>query len=173
MTKKWRRSKPAPFVPVTRAMLDYPAWKACSPGARMLYIALKRFLNEMIDNNGKIYLSHRDASKALGTSSLQSVARWFAELEFYGFIVKTTEGCLGVDGRGIAPHYRLTECVCNGEAATRDYEHWDGVLFVNPVTEKRRLKKQNPEPVVGSPRTRGGFIHRRKNGRQYEPVVGS
>jgi len=160
MTNWRRRLKLAPFVPVTKAVLDQPAWKACSMGARSLYIALKRFLNEKIDNNGKIYLSHRDACKALGTRSLQSVARWFAELEFYGFIVKTTEGCLGIDGKGIAPHYRLTECVHDGQAATRDYERWDGTIFVNPATEKRRQKKQNPEPVVGSPRTRGGFIRR-------------
>jgi hypothetical protein len=48
-------------------MLDHAAWKACSPGARLLYISLKRFLNEKIGNNGKIYLSYRDACKALGT----------------------------------------------------------------------------------------------------------
>jgi hypothetical protein len=62
-----RRLKLAPFVPVTRGMLDHAAWKACSPGARLLYISLKRFLNEKIGNNGKIYLSYRDACKALGT----------------------------------------------------------------------------------------------------------
>lgn len=153
MSKRKRRSgKLPPFVPIIRAMLDMPAWKACSPGARLLYISLKRFLNEKIDNNGKIYLSTRDACKALGTKSMQSIRRWFAELEFYGFIVKTTEGCLGVDGIGIAPHYRLTECMCDGHAATRDYERWDGDRFV--------VKKQNPAPVVGTPRARGGHIRR-------------
>jgi hypothetical protein len=139
-----RRLKLAPFVPVTRGMLDHAAWKACSPGARLLYISLKRFLNEKIGNNGKIYLSYRDACKALGTRSLRSVARWFAELEFYGFIVKTTGSYLGVDGKGLAPHYRLTECFCDGKAATRDYERWDGTLFVDPGYKKLGRKKQNP-----------------------------
>jgi hypothetical protein len=74
------------------------------------------------------------------------VARWFAELEFYGFIVKTTGSYLGVDGKGLAPHYRLTECFCDGKAATRDYERWDGTLFVDPGYKKLGRKKQNPVP---------------------------
>jgi hypothetical protein len=155
-------------------MLDLPAWKACSPGARLLYISLKRFLGA--DNNGKIYLSHRDACEALGTKSKMSISRWFAELEFYGFIVKTTAGCLGVDGKGLAPHYRLTECFCDGRAATRDFDRWDGVLYADPQTEKRRQKKQNPALVVGTPRPCGGVIQRQKNGpekRRGALVVGS
>jgi len=168
-----RRKRLAPFIPITKSMLDQPAWKACSPGARWLYIALKRFLNEKIGNNGKIYLSYRDACEALGTKSFQSVARWFAELEFYGFVVKTTEGCLGVDGKGIAPHYRLTECFCNGQPATRDYERWDGTIFIDPQAQKRRAKEQNPVPVAGTPRSRSGYIQRQKNERQYVPVTGT
>jgi hypothetical protein len=164
-----RKHRLAPFVPITRGILDLPVWKVCSPGARLLYISLKRFLNEKIGNNGKIYLSYRDACEALGTRSMQSVRRWFAELEFYGFIVKTTEGCLGVYGKGLAPHYRLTECMCDGQAATRDYERWDGTLFVDPQAEKRRRKKQNPVPTTGAPRSRDGCIQlqksRTKNGR--------
>jgi len=155
-TKKRRNNRLPPFVPVTRAMLDLPAWKACSPGARLLYIALKRFLNEDIGNNGQLYLSYRDACDVVGTRSFQSIARWFAELEFYGFIVKTAEGCLGVHGMGISPHYRLTERPYKGDPATRDHERWDGVLFVDPQTEKRRLKKQNPVPVAGTLRSRDG-----------------
>jgi hypothetical protein len=30
------------FVPLLHATLDSPAWKAMSPGARILYLALKR-----------------------------------------------------------------------------------------------------------------------------------
>jgi hypothetical protein len=158
--KKDRQHLQAPWVSVTRSLLDQPAWKAMSFGARALYVALKRYYNTKIDNNGKLYLSTRDACKALGTKSMQSIRRWFAELEFYGFIVKTTGGYLGVDGRGIAPHYRLTECFCSGEAATRDYERWDGTRFVDPTTKERCAKKQNPEPVVDTPRARDGLIRR-------------
>ena len=92
--KKHRRHLQAPWVSVTRSLLDQPAWKAMSFGARALYIALKRYYNTKIDNNGKIYLSCRDACEALGTRSTRSIVRWFTELEFYGFIVKKTKGCL-------------------------------------------------------------------------------
>jgi hypothetical protein len=37
------------------------------------------------------------------------IARWFRELQFYGFIVMTKGGSLGVEGKGKAPHWRLTE----------------------------------------------------------------
>src|SRR5258708_10863808 len=167
--KKHRRHLQAPWVSVTRSLLDQPAWKAMRCGARALYIAIKRYYNTKINNNGKIYLSCRDACEALGTRSTRSIARWFAELEFYGFIVKTTEGCLGVYGNGIAPHYRLTECMWNDEAATRDYERWDGTIFVEPPHKKRGRKKQNPVPPGGTPCTPRGDIQRRartrKNGR--------
>jgi hypothetical protein len=163
--KKHRQHLQAPWVSVTRSLLDQPAWKAMSFGARALYIALKRYYNTKINNNGKIYLSCRDACEALGTRSTRSIVRWFTELEFYGFIVKTTKGCLGVYGNGIAPHYRLTECMCNDEAATRDYERWDGVLFV----DLGRPKKQNPVSLGDTPRVPRGHIERRvrtrKNGR--------
>src|SRR5262249_32754104 len=64
----------------------------------------------------------------------------------YGFIHMTTPGCLGVDGEGIAPHWRITECPAfdaKGKhmAATRDFERWDGVLFADP--EKTESRTQN------------------------------
>jgi hypothetical protein len=141
-----RHGRLPPFVPVLRGTLDTPAWKATTYGARVLYIALKRFLNEDIGNNGKIYRSYRDAGEDLGTKSTGSVARWFCELEHYGFIVKTAEGHLGVDGDGAAPHWRLTECVCDAKAPTRDFEKWDGVLFDPKKIESRDSKSHNPCP---------------------------
>jgi hypothetical protein len=144
MSKRKRRSGKLPsFVPLTRSVIDTPAWKALSFGARALYSeSLKRFLNENTDNNGKIYRSTRSAMQDLGTRSNESIVRWYRELEHYGFIVKTAEGCLGVNGKGIAPHWRLTERPCNGETATRDYEHWDGSLFEDLASKKRRPKKK-------------------------------
>jgi hypothetical protein len=144
-----RHGRLPPFVPILRGTLNTPAWKATTYGARALYIALKRFLNENIGNNGnngKIYRSDRDAAEDLGTGSPGSVVRWFRELEHYGFIVKTAEGCLGVDGDGTAPHWRLTECACDGNAPTRDFEKWDGVLFDPKKIESRDSKSHNPCP---------------------------
>ena len=39
----------------------------------------------------------------------QSIRRWFRELQLYGFIVRRTRDCLGVEGKGKAPQWRLTE----------------------------------------------------------------
>ena len=43
-------------------------------------------------------------------------------------------GYLGVDGKGKAPHWRLTELSYLGQPATRDFERWDGIKFVDQKT---------------------------------------
>jgi hypothetical protein len=96
-----------PFVPLLKETLDSPAWKAMSHGARSLYIALKRRYNGNNHHNGRIYLSQREAANEIGSHTNQ-IARWFCELQQYGFIVMVKPGCLGVDGKGRAPHWRLT-----------------------------------------------------------------
>jgi hypothetical protein len=50
----------------------------------------------------------RDAAETIG-SGTEEIVRWYRELEHYGFIVQVSGGCLGVDGEGFAPHWRLTE----------------------------------------------------------------
>ena len=56
----------------------------------------------------KAFVSYRDACKEL-SNGRHKIREWFAELEHYGFIVLATAGSLGVDGKGKAPHWRLTE----------------------------------------------------------------
>ena len=141
MSKK-RKGRLPPFVPIIRTTVQTPPWKQLSFGARSLYHVLRGFLRHDALNNGKVYRSYRDAADDLGTKSRTSVQRWFRELEHYGFIVMTTGGCLGVDGEGVAPHWRLTECSTfdakgNHIAATRDFERWDGVLFDPEKTDSR------------------------------------
>src|SRR6516164_7235652 len=130
MSKK-RKGRLPPFIPIIRTTVQTPPWKQLSFGARSLYHVLRGFLRHDDFDNGKVYRSYRDAADDLGTKSRTSVQRWFRELEHYGFIVMTTGGCLGVDGEGVAPHWRLTECSTfdakgNHIAATRDFERWDG-----------------------------------------------
>jgi hypothetical protein len=125
-----------PFIPLLKDTIQSPAWRALSHGARSLYIALKAHYSSNFHNNGKIYISTRDAADELG-SDRHSVIRWFRELEHYGFIVKTAAGCLGVDGKGKAPHWRLTELGYMKDAPTRDFMSWNGKPFDPP-------KKQNP-----------------------------
>jgi hypothetical protein len=135
-----------PFIALFRETLVSPAWRNTSHGARSLYTALKAKWSSNLKNNGRIYLSQRDAMKELG-SNRTYIARWFRELQHYGFIVMTTPGCLGVDGKGKAPHWRLTECGYGENPATRDFNRWDGSKFQD---RKRQSKKQNPGPQTGA-----------------------
>jgi hypothetical protein len=131
----------SPFVPYLKDTMREPAWKAMSLGARMLYLHLKANYNAQSHNNGRVYLSTRVARKELG-SGLSQIGRWFRELQHYGFIVMMHGGCLGVDGKGRAPKWRLTELGYMKESPTRDYARWDGVLFDDS-------QKQNPDPESG------------------------
>ncbi len=105
-----------PFVPVLKHTTGSAAWRATSHGARSLYIALKSRYNSKLGN--AVYLSTRDAADELGPHShRESVRRWFRELKYNGFIVMIMPGHLGVDGKGKAPHWRLTETSYLGEVA--------------------------------------------------------
>jgi hypothetical protein len=88
-----------PFVPLLIETIKSPAWRAMSHGARSLYVALKSRYGQTFKNNGKLFLSSRDAAIELG-SNRDSIRRWFSELQHYGFIVMTNPGALGVDGKG-------------------------------------------------------------------------
>jgi hypothetical protein len=79
-----KKTEYPPFVMVTNQVLDSPAWRSMSLGARLLYIALKRRYSSNRKNNGKIFLSHRQARKELG-SGMSQIARWYRELQHYGF----------------------------------------------------------------------------------------
>jgi hypothetical protein len=136
-----------PFVPMIKATIKEPAWIALSHGARSLYVALKCHYNSTIGN--AVYRSARICAKEIG-SNKDYVTRWFRELQFYGFIVMVSPGHLGVDGRGKAPHWRLTEEWYHDEPPTRDYQRWNGEKFHEQKSPKYYLrKKQNPVPQTG------------------------
>jgi hypothetical protein len=88
-----------PFVPMLIDTMASPAWKAMSPYARVVYIALRSRYGHKIRNNGRIYLSARDGAEDTGFD-LKTVARCLRELAHYGFTVMTERGCLGVEGKG-------------------------------------------------------------------------
>lgn len=160
---KRRRKINGLFVATMLTLLDAPAWRAMSYGARALHIELRRTLRNDGLNNGRVFRSDRDAAKALGKKSKNSVVRWYSELEHYGFIRKTARGFLGGDGHGIADRYRFTDLAYGTHPATRDYEKWDGELFRYRPRRSRR-KTQNPVPAMGTPRTYYGDI-RKANGK--------
>jgi hypothetical protein len=156
MSYKKPKSKLPPFVAVIKTTMAMPAWRAMSLGARLLYIELRGRLRNDYLNNGKVFLSCRDAAEAIGVRK-DSIARWFVENEHYGFLRKTGEGFLGVDGRGIAARYRFTEFRHGTNPPTRDFEKWDGELFVYTARQSRR-KKQNPVSPNDTPRIAKRYI---------------
>jgi hypothetical protein len=125
-----------PFVPLLISTLETPAWRAMSHGAKVLYVALRRRYNNKTHNNRHIFLSQRAAAEELN-SHHNEIARWFRELRHYGFIVMTTPGVLGVEGKGKAPRWRLTELGCMREPPTRDFARWDGSKFKDTKTKSR------------------------------------
>ena len=143
-----KKNRQPPFVMLIKETLDAPAWRHMSHGARNLYIALKRRYHSDFKNNGKIYLSQRDAAKEV-RGNLNSITRWFRELQYYGFIRMAAPGYLGVDGVGKAPRWRLTEVGYMRDPPSRDFMRWNGVRFskhqpggdrAKPKTESRSRK---------------------------------
>src|SRR5262249_4539333 len=167
MSKHKRKSKLPPFVPVIKTTMATPAWRAMSHGARLLYIELRGKLRNDYLNNGKVWLSCRDGAKAIRAST-QSIVRWFAENEHYGFLRKTREGLRGTNGRGVAARYRFTEFAYGTHPPTRDFEKWNDEPFVYTPHRHRRIHtsaKQNPVVMVSTPRSDGQHITEGENGK--------
>jgi hypothetical protein len=142
------------FTPMMHDTVKSPAWKQLSFGARALFLALKM---RWVKNNGHVYLSQRDAEEELGRGNRNDIANWYRELEHYGFIVKTEAASLGVNGRGKAAHWRITDMPSRSGSGefkdpTKDFLKWDGTVFEPHVAPSRRwnprkqgtLKKHNP-----------------------------
>jgi hypothetical protein len=121
-----------PFIPIDVEMFHCAAWRELSHGARSLYTSLRSRYSLKMHNNGRIFLSYTTACRELRSGRTQ-IARWFRELQWYGFIAQTSEACLRGDGKGKAPHWRLTELgVRKGsdlEYPTKNYLRWDGKSF--------------------------------------------
>jgi hypothetical protein len=146
------------FTAMRYEVMDSAAWRQMSMGARILYIALIKPLSFNADNNGKIFLSTRNAAKDLGANQ-ESVCIWFRELEHYGFIVMTEPGTIGPKGK--ATHWRITDVGwgrLDGKSIepTKDYLKWSGEVFDRrrPKTEKRPTKpfRVNGQTVHGGDR---------------------
>ena len=74
-----------------------------------------------------------------------TAARCFREIQHYGFGVITSGACLGVDGKGKAPHWRLTEVGYMADPPTRDFLRWDGVIFQE--AKNKTLSEKSGHPV--------------------------
>ena len=155
MSRRKDKGRLPPFVPLDQEVMSSRAWRATSLGARWLYVHLKRRWSFKQKNNGRLFLSQRNAQMEIGLGHRDSISRWFRELQHYGFIVQTEGGCLGVDGKGKAPHWHLTELeVAGGRNGntwmlpTKDFLKWDGTKFRDDQGDvlRARKRKQNPGP---------------------------
>jgi hypothetical protein len=159
------------FVMVTETVLDSPAWRAMSHGARSLYIALRRRYWPNRKNNGHICLPQRKAAKELGSGRTE-IGRWFRELQYYGFIVMTTPGYLGVEGKGRAPRWRLTEVAyMRGTSSkgmedmpTTDFLKWNGVRLSKHQEGGDRLRAESRSRKRGHTGPENGATHGPENG---------
>jgi hypothetical protein len=155
MKKHNDKGRLSPFVPLLKDTLASPAWRAMSHGARSLYVALRARYSINSHNNGRIYLSQRQAAREVG-SGYNSIARWFRELQHFGFIVQTKGGSLGLNGKGTAPHWRLTELGTRVggelENPTNDFLRWDGTPFEDKTRPRKgapRRHRDVPRPAEG------------------------
>jgi hypothetical protein len=153
--KRKDKGRLPPFVPLDVEVMSSPAWRAMTMGARTLYIHLKRRWSFKQRNNGRLFLSQRNAQEEIGLGVRDSISRWFRELQHYGFIIMTDPGCLGVDGQGKAPRWRLTELEApggrNGDTwmlPTKDFLKWNGTRFRDDrgAVKRESERKQNPGP---------------------------
>ena len=149
MSKKDKGRINGPFVPIHKATIGAPAWKALSLGARCLFVELS---GECDNRHNITFLSERDAAKRLGCSRYK-VREWFAELAHYHLVVMVSPACLGVDGKGKAAHWRITDrgTTRGGYGAPGlDFLKWRGAPFdAKPFRLVRqwspdKVKKQNP-----------------------------
>lgn len=119
--KQARKGKP-PFVMLYEWMQNTEAWATMPPGPRMLYIELKRRYTGF--NNGKIYLSHREAANACNAHR-NTIGGWYQVLQDRGFIVQTRGPHLGPVGIGMAATWALTEvATADGKRATMEFKKW-------------------------------------------------
>jgi hypothetical protein len=152
MSRKNDKGRLPAFVPLFKDTLITPAWRSMSHGARNLYVTLKL---RHVKNNGRIYLSQRDARLELGGSGFNEIGNWFRELQHYGFIVMMRPGYLGIDGKGKSPHWRLTELPYLDDPPTRDFNRWNGAKFkrcgrLAQKTESRTRNLVHPAPEIWS-----------------------
>lgn len=128
---KWHKKGGGRHVQLQEWFQATEAWATLQPGPRALYVELKRRFNG--NNNGKIFLSHRDAAGALNVHR-NTVGAWFRELERHGFIRMTKGPRLGSEGNGKAAQWALCEL------PTHDGKRPDHSLRTWTETEKPRTK---------------------------------
>lgn len=146
--------QPEHWTQMIRNTMEMPAWRALSTTAQALYPWLKlEWKGTRFNNNGKISLPVREAGERLGCN-MKTAARAFHDLQAKGFIVLTSHGRMGVEGKGAPPTYEITELAMPGEpSGQKVYKRWqEGQDF--PVSAHAPVNpKGNNGLLTGEPRT--------------------
>ena len=148
--KRYKRGGAGRHVQLPEWLQVSEAWATMTPGARALYIELKRRFNG--SNNGQIFLSHRDAAQALNVHR-NTVGKFFRELEQRGFIRLTVGPHLGPSGIGQASVWALEELPTqDGKPPGKAFLRWSAEK--NPRTKfvPARHKKKDANGCA-EPRT--------------------
>jgi len=139
--RRWNRRKGRSgprFVMLSDWLQGSEAWATMKPGPRALYIELKRRFTGA--NNGQIFLSQRDAAKALNVTK-DTATGYFRDLIERGFIAMTEGGHLGPSGIGQAAKWALQEEPIDGKPATKGFMAWREKQ--NPVQKIRTARPKN------------------------------
>jgi hypothetical protein len=166
------------YVWLRHWLIDSPAWKSLSGGARALYIELARRYNG--SNNGRIPYSVREAVEALHISPA-TASRLLKMLEDRGFIVCTRKGAFSLKTTRDASTWLLTEYDSDAPVAhaTKEFMRWqppEGVFDTlnrgpsHHRKSKTRLPQRNrtvtpmkpygyPHETVEAKKRRNGYPH--------------
>jgi hypothetical protein len=119
-----RAKQPSGFVRIYHDLMDSPAWRTASLGARCVVLAIWR--RHSGKNNGKIPYGRRDAQADLGCGSHQAV-RYLGDAQERGFVVITRRGSFDWKNGSRAARtalWRLTMERCNGRDPTNEWAAW-------------------------------------------------
>jgi hypothetical protein len=111
---------PEKHVRLNRWLLGSPAYRSLSPAARALLVELYDLYNGQ--NNGQIFLSHRDAARRLGVGK-NLAGKALRELKNRGFIRVQQQGSFNQKVRN-ATQWTLTEFPHANELPTKDFMRW-------------------------------------------------
>ena len=111
------------YVQLPEWVLRTEAYRCLCPGAKALYIELKRRFNG--NNNGDVRLSHCEAATLLGLHR-NSIGKLFADLQDKGFIWPMEGAYLGPSGVGKTARWRLDEYQCHqtGKGPEKRFIAW-------------------------------------------------
>jgi hypothetical protein len=119
--RRGRRREPHRFVRLEHTLLHSVAYRSLSVLARALLLEMVSLHNG--SNNGRVFLSQRDAAAAAGVADVGAAGRALRELVDCGFIRVTTRGAFSVKERH-ATAFRLTFEPCEAQPPTNDWRKY-------------------------------------------------